>query len=107
MRVSRDEKVKQKRKTRSKKLYNKKRRRSRTRTTEIAGNRQNGRVYGRRKTSLSTDCIVKLHGLRGNLWSLREFPGADKHGERERERNVLFNDALNTFYLRLYGVRHG
>ena len=23
-----------------------------------------------------------------------------------RERNVLFNDALNTFYLRLYGVRH-
>ena len=27
-------------------------------------------------------------------------------GERERERNVLFNDALNTFYLWLYGVRH-
>ena len=26
--------------------------------------------------------------------------------ERERERNVLFNDALNTFNLRLYGVRH-
>ena len=25
---------------------------------------------------------------------------------RERERNVLFNDSLNTFYLRLYGVRH-
>ena len=25
---------------------------------------------------------------------------------RERERNVLFNDALNTFYLQLYGVRH-
>ena len=25
---------------------------------------------------------------------------------RERERNVLFNDTLNTFYLRLYGVRH-
>ena len=24
----------------------------------------------------------------------------------ERERNVLFNDALNTFYLRLCGVRH-
>ena len=23
-----------------------------------------------------------------------------------RERNVLFNDALNTFYLRLYGVTH-
>ena len=32
------------------------------------------------------------------------------HSERERvtqrERNVLFNDTLNTFYLRLYGVRH-
>ena len=25
--------------------------------------------------------------------------------ETERERNVLFNDALNTFYLRLYGER--
>ena len=25
---------------------------------------------------------------------------------RNRERNVLFNDALNTFYLRLYGVGH-
>ena len=24
--------------------------------------------------------------------------------ERERERTVLFNDTLNTFYLRLYGV---
>ena len=24
----------------------------------------------------------------------------------KREINVLFNDALNTFYLRLYGVRH-
>ena len=28
------------------------------------------------------------------------------HGYMERERNVLFNDALNTFYLRLYGDRH-
>ena len=26
--------------------------------------------------------------------------------KQERERDVLFNDALNTFYLRLYGVRH-
>ena len=26
--------------------------------------------------------------------------------KRERARNVLFNDALNTFYLRLYGVRY-
>ena len=27
-------------------------------------------------------------------------------GMNERERHVLFNDALNTIYLRLYGVRH-
>ena len=26
--------------------------------------------------------------------------------ERERERSGIFNDALNTFYLLLYGVRH-
>ena len=25
---------------------------------------------------------------------------------KERKGNVLFNDTLNTFYLRLYGVRH-
>ena len=25
---------------------------------------------------------------------------------RKKEGNVLFNDALNTFYLWLYGVRH-
>ena len=25
---------------------------------------------------------------------------------RRKEGNVLFNDALNTFYLRLYGVRY-
>ena len=27
-------------------------------------------------------------------------------GDGRKEGNVLFNDALNTFYLRLYGVRH-
>ena len=26
--------------------------------------------------------------------------------EGRRKGNVLFNDALNTFYLQLYGVRH-
>ena len=26
--------------------------------------------------------------------------------EAMKEGNVLFNDALNTFHLRLYGVRH-
>ena len=32
--------------------------------------------------------------------------GGGGGGGGEKERNVLFNDALNTFYLRLYGVRH-
>ena len=26
--------------------------------------------------------------------------------EGRKEGNVLFNDTLNTFYLRLYGIRH-
>ena len=29
-----------------------------------------------------------------------------KKEEGRKEGNILFNDALNTFYLRLYGVRH-
>ena len=28
------------------------------------------------------------------------------HGVTSRSTNVLFNDALNTFYLWLYGIRH-
>ena len=40
-------------------------------------------------------CKSEWKGVVGSLQSIRE-----------RERNVLFNDALNTFYLRLYGVRH-
>ena len=28
------------------------------------------------------------------------------HSTNRKEGNVLFNDALNTFYLRLYGVGH-
>ena len=32
-----------------------------------------------------------------NTWS---------HHWIKKEKNVLFNDALNTFYLQLYGVRH-
>ena len=37
-------------------------------------------------------------------WMHRMWLNRQKNGERER--NVLFNDTLNTFYLRLYGVRH-
>ena len=33
-------------------------------------------------------------------------PGYTLQMEGRKEGNILFNDALNTFYLRLYGVRH-
>ena len=42
-------------------------------------------------------------------WIHRRINGwmEDRRDDRmERKGNVLFNDALNTFYLRLYGVRH-
>ena len=31
---------------------------------------------------------------------------SSQHPVGERERNGLFTKALNTFYLRLYGIRH-
>ena len=44
----------------------------------------------------------------GNSWNAIITLCNFKYDEtrKERKRNVLFNDALNTFYLRLYGVRH-
>ena len=36
---------------------------------------------------------------------LYDFP-INMEEEGRKEENVLFNNALNTFYLRLYGVRH-
>ena len=35
-----------------------------------------------------------------------DWSNSTSHTEGRKEGNVLFNDALNTFYLRLYGVRH-
>ena len=47
-------------------------------------------------------CHAGKHDHDGWLWiTVRPVP---KRGRKEE--NVLFNDALNTFYLRLYGVRH-
>ena len=59
-------------------------------------------------------------GLHGHLCSVRTGDTAQirpRHGDssslaarqgspERKEGNVLFNDALNTFYLRLYGVSH-
>ena len=37
---------------------------------------------------------------------MQALPRSRSNCSKPKERNVLFNDALNTFYLRLYGVRH-
>ena len=46
-------------------------------------------------TASSTRIVDRFVSMTTSSWA---------HGERER--HILFNDALNTFYLRLYGVRH-
>ena len=46
------------------------------------------------------------HILFTDIWHKEHMVYDHSDNERERERNVLFNDALNTFYLRLYGIRH-
>ena len=53
---------------------------------------------------------VKLHTM--NLTIIENISGHSNSSSitliplGRKEGNVLFNDALNTFYLRLYGVRH-
>ena len=44
--------------------------------------------------------ILKYH------YKLNDTNTFSKEIQRRKEGNVLFNVALNTFYLRLYGVRH-
>ena len=39
-------------------------------------------------------------------WSQEEWYRKKQFAQPKKEGNVLFNDALNTFYLRLYGIRH-
>ena len=50
--------------------------------------------------------IFHLCSVLGKLYTYNTAGYRWTNVTRERERNVLFNDALNTFYLRLYGVRH-
>ena len=57
----------------------------------VLGQQQHGPVHRR-------ELVVHLGLLGRHL--------GERRRERERERNVLFNEALNTVYLRLYGVRH-
>ena len=56
--------------------------------------------------------LLRLRNTVRRLWNReREMVYLATHsthfiyGYMERERNVLFNNALNTFYLRLYGER--
>ena len=43
----------------------------------------------------------------GTNWLIFQLRSTTAYGKLcRKEGNVLFNDALNTFYLRLYGVRH-
>ena len=50
------------------------------------------------------NCTNLATGSIDSTYQREQWPSPWKYGERER--NVLFNDALNTFYLWLYGVRH-
>ena len=62
-------------------------------------------------TSVSLSIIANLSFENEKRNEENEIQGKLKKKEKKRKnrgetRNVLFNDALNTFYLRLYGVRH-
>ena len=46
--------------------------------------------------------IFLIPSFRMHLGQLKQV----SHFRGKKEGNVLFNDALNTFYLRLYGVGH-
>ena len=49
-----------------------------------------------------------LHTLSFCLNILRAFTNSSSEIvlQQKKEGNVLYNDVLNTFYLRLYGVQH-
>ena len=59
-------------------------------------------------TSEKTDVLAQDYLLNNLKQTLTDEYKDSIEGEitLKRERNVLFNDTLNTFYLRLYGVRH-
>ena len=59
------------------------------------------RLYGRKEMFYLT--MHPTHFIYGYMASDMVKDHSDSLIVRKRERNVLFNDALNTFYLRLYG----
>ena len=67
---------------------------------------QNDQLFKRKEMfDLTTHSTHFIYGYMASDIRLKDHSDSER-GKRERERNVLFNDALNTFYLRLYGVRH-
>ena len=61
-------------------------------------------TLGRRPTLNRTSNLIGFRS--GHSVRRGERSTATHFALQGRERHVLFNDALNTFYLRLYGVRH-
>ena len=68
------------------------------------------RGTGYRRNYLRNNCFHNKIKIIVNRDSLDEVTPKQylycTSGRNERERNVLFTDTLNTFYLWLYGVRH-
>ena len=54
----------------------------------------------------SADYRYKSWSIWGPTNTFRNYSEYVHEAYRRKEGNVLFNDTLNTFYLRLYGVRH-
>ena len=51
-------------------------------------------------------CHEKLDKQRNVMRRQRSEGSTSIHRGKGKERNALFNDELNTFYLRLYGAGH-
>ena len=63
---------------------------------------------GQRGNCWTRVALLLPHGTDGGCHQTRRYRNQRYSSIRIRnnEGNVLFNDALNTFYIRLYGVRH-
>ena len=60
-----------------------------------------------KKTIISSKWLYDCHECAEMLILINGLLIFHKETKRRKEEGyVLFNDALNTFYLRLYGVRH-
>ena len=72
-----------------------------------------GRIYLLVRALTCEDFTAGLNNHNGPILLIGFFfynqcptVGMSKEKEGRKEGNVLFNEALNTLYLRLYGIRH-